>query len=97
MTIGNVTNNHLLDIISVLSRYTFNGMTWLVSQDEIRNRERKRWTNGRTDGRTTTFRDELSLHAVRKNEAEIKFAHDRSSPRNQDHEMDEDLDLEHFL
>ena len=50
-----------------------------------------------TDGRTTTFRDELSLHAVRKNEAEIKFAHDRSSPRNQDHEMDEDLDLEHFL
>ena len=24
------------------------------------------WTNGRTDGRTTTFRDELLLHAVRK-------------------------------
>ena len=41
----------------------------------------------RTDGRTTTFRDELSLHAVRKNEAEIKFAHDRSSPRNQEHEI----------
>ena len=54
------------------------------------------WTDGRTDGRPLLEMNCCSMQWG-KVEADIKFAHDRSSPRNQEHEMDEDLDLEHFL